>query len=203
MKKGLRKIIAAVVAFLLIMIPVATIAGYHAKNDVKKHLEKVSTTELTRKPEYTTIAEPTEKEEANLYQEVPIEVNSLPITFSAPVKTAFFGYVPYEEVTEDDINFYTVLQVEVDSNSEDLEIYFKGSEMVFPINRPKAVLNGETNAHTSAVYDLDTAKNSATMNGFEAGISKIEIILPIRDEATVKIQIGDEVYEVTSLQIVF
>lgn len=209
----MKTIIAVVVTLLVIMIPVSMVARQHAKKDVEKQITKVTTMEFTRKPEETAVVETTieaetteegttKRPEYDLYEKVTIKSEQLPISFSGTVKEVSFNYVPYESRTENDFYFYSILRVEVAAPSEKVEIYFNGSDQVFPGSMPEAVVHTNTQQHTAANYELNTEENSATMNGFESGLNSIEIIFPSYMSA-INLQIGDDTYEVTCLQVVF
>lgn len=149
----------------------------------------------------TVTEENTKTAEYELYKTISMEFDTLPIQFSAPVKTASFYYVPYNSRTDSDFYFYSILRVEVEAPSEELEIYFKGSDTVFPGNMPEAVVYSNSQ-HTKAEYNIDLGENTATMKGFESGLQTVDILFPMYMSA-IDMPIDGEPYEVTCLQVVF
>lgn len=159
---------------------------------------KVVETEITSETAVVT----TKPAEYDLYQTLTLMPEDLLIQFSAEINEAIFRYVPYENRGESDFEFYTVLQVKVDCASQDLVITFPGSETVFPANMPEAVVssNGQ---NINANYNLDLEENSAIMTGFDNGLESVVICFPDRYMSTIDMKVGEELYEVTYLNIVF
>ena len=165
-------------------------------------VENVTEVENTTEVTTTTVEEETTRAaEYDLYKTISLEVDTLPIQFSDPVKAASFYYVPYNSRTDSDFYFYSILRVEVFATSEELEIYFKGSDTVFPGNMPEAVVYSNSQ-HTKAEYNIDLGENTATMKGFESGLQTVDILFPMYMSA-IDMPIDGEPYEVTCLQVVF
>ncbi|MBQ6992690.1 MAG: hypothetical protein IJN50_07325 [Clostridia bacterium] len=171
--------------------------------EVETTVAEISTTEANETNTETTMVATTKRSEYDLYEKMPLTAENLPIQFSATVKEATFNYVPYQIREETGFNFYTVLQVKVDCASQDLVITFPGSETVFPANMPEAVVYSDSQQHAKANYEVDLAENSATMNGFDENLDSIDIIFPARYMSTIDMPVGDEMYEVTCMQVVF
>lgn len=157
-------------------------------------------TATTAAKEFTT--EPTESE-YDLYQTMTLAPEELPIQFSAKVNNATFRYVPYETRQENGFDFNSILRVEVNCASQDLVITFPGSENVFPANRPEAVVYSNNQKHASANYEVDLDKNFATMDGFGDNIESVDIIFHARYMSTIYMPVGEEIHEVSYLQVVF
>lgn len=171
--------------------------------EVETTVAEISTTEANETNTETTMVVTTKRSEYDLYEKMPLTAENLPIQFSATVKEATFNYVPYQIREESGFNFYTVLQVKVDCASQDLVITFPGSETVFPANMPDAVVYSNSNQHTKANYKLDLEANSATMDGFDENLESVDIIFPARYMSTIDMPVGDELYEVSCMQVVF
>ncbi|MBE5820714.1 MAG: hypothetical protein E7310_07935 [Clostridiales bacterium] len=149
-----------------------------------------------------TTTEPTEAE-YDLYQTLTLAPEELPIQFSAEVNNAIFRYVPYETRQENGFDFNSVLRVEVNCASQDLVITFPGSETVFPANTPEAVVYSNNQQHANANYEVDLGENFATMDGFGENIESVDIIFHARYMSTIYMPVGEELYEVSYLQVVF
>lgn len=217
----MKKIIAIVLALSLVFA--LTACGSNADENatitstattaVTTTVTETSTTVETTVAETTTVGETattaetavatTKRSEYDLYEKMPLTAENLPIQFSATVKEATFNYVPYQLREETGFNFYTVLQVKVDGTSQDLVITFPGSETVFPANMPEAVVYSDSQQHAKANYEVDLAENSATMSGFDENLPSIDIIFPARYMSTIDMPVGDELYEVSCMQVVF